>query len=195
MLHPPRRLFIGLIPERSVQLQIQRHCRDWTWPEQARPTRFGRYHIALHDLGDVGLGPEQTLRKALRQLPMQAMELQLGEPQLWQHGIAVLKLGEHQGLRALHKRIGEVLPTAGLKPDGAEFDAHVTLARDAMGASPPREHPFIRWHVREFVLVWSRQPPEVKPAQYDILERFGVNDRSVFQAASGQSGEQFPLFG
>jgi 2'-5' RNA ligase len=194
MLHPPRRLFIGLIPERSVQLQIQRHCRDWTWPEQARPTRFGRYHIGLHFLGDVGLGPQQALRKALRQLPLQAMELQLGTPQVWERGIAVLRPDEHRGLRDLHARIGDALPAAGMLAQNA-FHPHVTLAREAAEATPPAKPPCIRWQVREFVLVWSRQPPEVKPAQYEIVERFGVNDASVFQAPSGQVGEQFPLFG
>jgi 2'-5' RNA ligase len=188
-------LLIGLIPERPVQQQIQRHCRDWTWPQNARPTRFGRYHITLHYLGHLGLAPEQNLRKALRQVPMQPLQLQLGEPQVWRQGIAVLKPDEHDGLHALRERIGQVLPAAGLQPDPAEFAPHVTLARDAIEAKPPREQPFIRWQVREFVLVWSRLPPEVKPAQYEIVERFGVNDRSVFQAASGQAGEQFPLFG
>ena len=47
MLHPPRRLFIGLLPDKNVQSQIQRHCREWGWPEGMRPTRFGRYHLTL----------------------------------------------------------------------------------------------------------------------------------------------------
>lgn len=192
MLHPPRRLFIGLIPDRAVQLQIQRHCRDWQWPDEARPTRFGRYHLTLHFLGLVGVAPEMALRKALRRIPMQAMDLVLGMPHQWQNGIAVLRPDAHQGLQDLRQRIGDVLAVAGLDTPKA-FTPHVTLARNAQAATAPANHPRIHWPVREFVLVRSRLPPEVKPAQYEILERFGVND--LAQAASGQVGEQYPLFG
>lgn len=192
MLHPPRRLFIGLLPEKSVQSQIQRHCRDWSWPEGTRPTRFGRYHLTLHFLGQVGAAPEQILRKALRTMPMQALELELTTPHLWQHGIAVLRPRDHQGLMELRERIGALLPRAGLFTPKS-FTPHVTLARDAHFAEPPKHETSIRWSVREFVLVWSRLPPEVKPARYEVLERFGVNDLAWSQG--GESGGQFPLFG
>lgn len=59
--------------------------------------------------------------------------------------------------------------------------------------SRPSTKPASAGCVREFVLVWSRLPPEVKPARYEVLERFGVNDLAWSQG--GESGEQFPLFG
>lgn len=66
MVPMPRRLFIGLLPDRQVQAAIQRHCREWEWPKGTEPTRFGRYHLTLHALGHVGLVPEQRLRTVLR---------------------------------------------------------------------------------------------------------------------------------
>ena len=107
-------------------------------------------------------------------------------------GIAVLRPREHQGLLELRERIGALLPRAGLFTPKS-FTPHVTLARDAHFAEPPKHEICIRWSVREFVLVWSRLPPEVKPAQYEVLERFGVND--LAWSPGGEPGEQFPLFG
>lgn len=191
MLHPPRRLFIGLIPDRKVQGAIQRHCRDWHFPATAQPVRFGRYQLALHFLGDVGAAPEHALRQALRHIAMQPLELELGTPQLWRGGIAVLLPQAHQGLDRLHAQIAAALPAAGLKAE-AEFHPHITLARDVPEvAAPPG--PFIRWRVHEFLLLWSLQPPQAKPARDEVLERFSGPGHQA-PAASGQAGEQFPLF-
>lgn len=169
MLQPPRRLFIGLLPERLVQLRIQRHARDWTWPEQARLTRVGRYHLTLHFLGDeVGAAPEMRLRKALREVQSPELELLLEMPQTWdRNGVAVLRPQEHAGLRQLRERIADCLPYR-----CPPFTPHVTLARDARGAVPPRATPAISWHVSDFALVWSRV--DTKPAQHVVLERFGL---------------------
>ena len=201
MIQPPRRLFIGLMPARQVQLQIQRHCREWQWPAEARPERFGRYHVTLHFLGDVGLGPEQQLRKALRKIAVQPLELELQTPEVWRNGVAVLRAAPHDGLNALQQRIALALPAAGLKPAAGlqpadqQFKPHVTLARNARHATPPATTNPIRWRVEEFALVWSVLFPQAKPARYDIVETFGVAGGQAPSPAapSGQSGEQFPL--
>lgn len=193
MLQPPRRLFIGLIPDRDIQARIQRHSRAWQWPADAKPTRFGRYHLTLHFLGDaVGLAPEMTLRKALRAIPMRPFELELGTPLMWQQGTAVLRPFDHPALMQLRQHVAEVLPRAGLRsPTG--FTPHVTLAREAFAAMPPATGPRFTWPVREFLLVWSRLWPEVKPSRYEVLERFAANDLAPLP--SGGAGEQFGLFG
>ncbi len=193
-----RRLFIGLMPDRAVQLAIQRHCREWQWPEAARPTRFGQYHITLGFLGDVGLAPEQRLRKALRELTVEPMELELQIPELWRTGVAVLRPGPHDALVALQRSAAGAVSKAGLAAaEDHEFKAHVTLARNAKGAVPPRTVPPIRWNVDEFALVCSVPFPQAKPARYDVLERFGVppGREAGPPAPSGQAGEQGSLLG
>ena len=194
---PPRRLFIGLVPGRQVQGAIQRHCRLWEWPADAKPTPFGRYHMTLNFLGEVGVAPEQHLRKALREVTTEPLELELRTPEVWRNGVAVLQPADHDGLKALHDRIKAAVSVVGLPPVEKNFKPHVTLARNAGQAKPPEATQPIRWRIDEVVLVWSLLWPEAKPARYEIVERFGVAPGREFgpPAASGQPGEQGSLFG
>jgi len=199
MVPLPRRLFIGLLPDRPVQAAIQRHCRDWAWPADARPTRFGRYHLTLHFLGDAGIAPEQRLRKALRDVMVEPLELELCLPQAWRNHVAVVRPEDHDGLQALHRRIALATTAAGLQPTPTDkFTPHVTLARNAAQARAPlaASRP-IRWRIDEFALVWSLLWPQAKPARYEVVERFGVKPGREVQApmVNGRAGEQFPLFG
>jgi 2'-5' RNA ligase len=54
----------------------QRHCREWEWPEN-QAHAAGRHHLTLHFLGDSSLAPEQRLRKALREVAVEALEIEL----------------------------------------------------------------------------------------------------------------------
>ena len=196
MVPPPRRLFIGLMPGRQVQSALQRHCRQWAWPEGAKPTGFGRYHLTLHFLGEVGVAPEQRLRQALRKVIVEPLELELSVPEVWPNRVAVLRPAAHDGLKALHGRIADAVSVAGLPPAEKKFKPHVTLARNAASATPPDAVQPIRWRVDEVVLVWSVLFPQAKPARYEIVEHFGVAPGREMQppASSGQPGEQGSLF-
>ena len=186
MIPLPKRMFVGLMPDRATQFAIQRHCRQWHWPEGCVPTRFGRYHLTLHFLGDiVGPGTEQRLRRALRDVAMRPLLLQLEGAQVWRNHVAVLRPREDSDLHALHHAVGTAMTAAGFAPS-ARFTPHVTLARHAQGACPPGSLAPIEWRAREFVLVWSRLYPEVKPARYEIVESF---------AAGGAAQDELPLFG
>jgi 2'-5' RNA ligase len=192
MLAPPRRLFIGLIPDRVTQMAIQRHCSLWQWPKGCEPTRFGRYHITLHFLGEQGPGIEARLRRALGQVHLPPMQLELAQPQVWRNHVAVLRLSDDSAVRALH----EALATAAKLSAPNRFEPHVTLAHRAAGAQPPLEMRPITWQVREFALVWSRLYPEVKPSRYEILESFGLTGQGDWAPArsSGAARSQMPLF-
>ena len=192
----PHRLFIGLMPDRQLQAAIQRHCRQWEWPEQAKPTRFGCYHLTLCFLGEVGLAPEQRLRKALREVVVTPLELELRVPEVWRNHVAVLRPADHDGLQALQGRVAEAVSQAGLPVVHNTFKAHVTLARNAAQARPPEAVQPIRWRVDEVVLVWSVLYPQAKPARYEVVERFGVTPGRELgpPAPSGQGGEQLGLW-
>jgi RNA 2',3'-cyclic 3'-phosphodiesterase len=195
MVREPRRLFIALMPDKKVQGAIARHCREWTWPEGARATPFGHYHLTLHFLGDVGLAPEQRLRKALRKVTVEPLEIELCIAQVAFKSIAVLAPAPHDGLRSLHQRIAAVMPAAGLMPSPQEFKPHLTLARKAAGATPPAKVKPIAWRVSEFALVWSVLWPQAKPSRYEVVEQFetAADLREQGPAPSGQPGEQYPL--
>ena len=191
----PRRLFIGLLPPREVQARIARHAAQWHWPLEAQRTRFGRYHLTLQFLGDeVRLATENRVRAALRDVPMQPLELVLATPMTWaKNGIAVLLPDAHDGLFALRERIGDALSRAGIGPPRLAFTPHVTLGRHAHQAVPPHGAPPIDFSASEFVLVWSRL--DTRPAEYVVLERYGATPGWVPPAPSGHRGEQGQLFG
>ncbi|MES2937801.1 MAG: RNA 2',3'-cyclic phosphodiesterase [Pseudomonadota bacterium] len=173
---PPKRLFVGLMPERAIQAQLQRHCTTWEWPDEARLVPFARYHLTLYFIGEVGAATEQQLRQALREVPMHPLELALGAPEPWPNQVAVLRPAENPGLRALHARIAHAVVDAGLEPELRGYKPHVTLARNAAGAQPPARTEPIRWAAREFALVWSVLPAAGIPARYEVLEWFGARE-------------------
>lgn len=83
-------------------------------------------------------------------------------------------------------------------PLQARIEAHRREWRWPEGASPTREgryHLTLHWHVREFVLVWSRLWPDVPAARYEVLARCPANDLPALPAGpSVQPGEQLALF-
>jgi 2'-5' RNA ligase len=167
---PARRLFIALYPDTAVQAAIDAQRALWQWPPRARLTRPPRIHLTLHFLGQVDGAREAALREALADVPMRRLDLVLATPQVWRNRIAVLLADEDQGLRVLLERLARQVRHAGrAAPDTAGWIPHLTIAREATGARPPRDAQPIRWQVSEFVLVWSRMAPVWR---HEVLARY-----------------------
>ena len=166
---PTRRLFIGLFPDAAVQAAIDAQRARWQWPPGCRLTRAERLHLTLHFLGEVDPQREAALQDGLARLPMHPLTLVLGSPQVWHNRVAVLVASEHQGLRSLHDALTRQVLHAGLAPSDTRWTPHLTIARDALGATPPADAPPIRWRVSEFALVWSRMAPVWR---HDVLARY-----------------------
>jgi 2'-5' RNA ligase len=173
MVPAPRRLFAALMPGPQVREAVRQHCGLWEWPPGARLSPPERYHLTLRFLGDVELAAEERLRRELRTARAEPLELQLALPQLLGRGIAVLMPLPHEGLLALHQRVGAALAAAGVECASSSFTPHVTLARRAAGARPPSDAPPIGWAAREFALVSSVPARQGEPARYDLVETFG----------------------
>ena len=168
-LEPTRRLFIGLMPDASVQAAIDVQRQAWHWPPGCRLTRPQRMHLTLHFLGQVDPMRAAALQDALAKAPMSELALVLGAPQVWRNHVAVLLAQEHEGLRALHAGLALQLVRAGLVPARARWPPPVTVARDAAGAGAPADPQPIRWRVAAFALVWSRLAPDWR---HEVLARY-----------------------
>lgn len=169
---PALRLFIALWPSDEVRSGIAQWQSQWAWPERAAVVRPERLHLTLHFLGDVAPERVLELKYELAPVPTPRFELHFGRPELWQHGIAVLR-PDHSPtqLRGLHARIGLALSRIGLPVEDRPYRPHVTLARRAAGAQPPPEPPDLRWEAgRGFALVQTLGGGR----GYEILERFGA---------------------
>src|SRR5437868_10616881 len=132
------RLFIALWPPDPVREAIARWQAQWTWPEHAALVKTDRLHVTLHFLGQLPQQRILDLKYVLGRITSQAFALHFGHPELWQHGIAVLRPDNSPtALRGLHARIGLALGQIGLTLEDRSYRPHVTLARRAVAAQPP----------------------------------------------------------
>ena len=144
---PAVRLFLGLWPHTEVHAALLGHAASWDWPVSARRTRPERLHLTLHFLGNVQAARVPSLRAGL-QVDWQGGDLVLDRATVWPGGIAVLEAGRiAPALADLRARLGSALDALDLPVESRPWRPHVTLARKASGAHPPREFPAIMWRV------------------------------------------------
>lgn len=171
MHSPTVRLFIALWPPDAARTAIARWQSEWQWPERASVVATERLHATLHFIGDVAPQRVLDLRYVLKPVPAPRFELHFGRPDIWPRGIAVLRPDNSPTvLRGLQARIGLALAGIGLPVAEQRYRPHVTLARRAMGATPPARAPDITWEAKDgFVLAQTLGGGR----GYEILERFG----------------------
>lgn len=149
------RLFIGLWPSPAVLGAVLAQRERWTWPPGARLVAPDKLHLTLHFLGDVATARIPELIAALEG-PTPAFTLRLVTAEVWRQGAAVLApSAPPEELGALHDRIGATLQRLALPVEARRFRPHLTLARDARGATPPANPEPIDWPVSAVRLVRS----------------------------------------
>ena len=163
------RLFLALWPAPRQRAALAHHGREWRWPPGSRLVAPDNLHLTLHFIGNVPGEHLPELRQALR-LPCQPFELNLDQPQLWPHGIAVLAPQTiPRALMQLQATLGEILRCLGLPTEARDFRPHVTFARHAQGATPPPATAPIHWPVRGYALVEARPGGSI---DYRVLESY-----------------------
>lgn len=168
-----RRLFIGLMPDPGVAQAVLDWRARWTWPAGVALAAPAHMHLTMAFLGEVDEALQAPLEAGLSAVPCEPFTLRLQGAQVWPPGIAVLRPGPEPGLEVLHGRLAGVLASLGLGAVTRRWKPHVTLARKAQGARAPAQPPDIAWRVSGFALVWSRLPPQVPQARYDVLRQWG----------------------
>lgn len=166
--HDTVRLFVTLWPDERVRAALRAHRNTWHWPRAAAAMHADRLHLTLHFLGSQPRALIPQLEQALA-LPFTPFELAFGHADVWRHGSAVLEpLAVPGALLDLHAALGHALAGLGIVPEERPFRPHVTMARHAAGATPPRTCPPIHWPVSGFALVES-QPDH---GGYVVLRRY-----------------------
>jgi 2'-5' RNA ligase len=166
---PSWRLFLAVWPDAAVREALAGWQRAWTWPPGAALVPSERLHLTLHFLGNVPVGELPALTDGLR-VPFEPFELPFGHAELWPGGTAVVR-PEHtpQALLGLHGGLATALAGLERPVESRRYKAHVTLARRAIGATPPAAPPKFTWRADAgFVLV--RSLPD--RAGYEVLARF-----------------------
>jgi 2'-5' RNA ligase len=163
------RLFVALWPGSAMRVRIAAHQREWAWPPGAVPVARERLHLTLHFLGAVPRSSIAALRCGLC-VAFDRFEIGLEQAELWRGGVAVLRPAElPPALDALRERLDGALERLQQPSDGKPFKPHLTLARRAQGAMPPRQPAGIRWPVGGYALIESELRP---PSRYRVLQRY-----------------------
>lgn len=169
MFRDNARLFLALWPGPEVRAALAQYSDVWHWPAKAARVRAEKLHLTLHFIGDVERKRLPELQQQLR-ISFEPFALQLGYPELWPHGIAVLR--PHAipaGLMQLQAALGSELQRLALPVDAREFRPHVTLARRANEAVLPPQQLLIDWHVDGYALVESEFDAH---RTYTVLARY-----------------------
>lgn len=155
MFQDRARIFLAIWPGPEVRAAITQYRDTWRWPSRAAPVRPEKLHLTLHFIGDIERERLPELQQQLH-VHFEPFRLQLGSPELWPHGIAILRPGTiPAGLRQLQAALGRALRNLDLPLDAREFQPHVTLARHASGAALPERQALVDWDVDQYVLVES----------------------------------------
>ena len=156
-------------PDAAVRHALAAWQRAWTWPPGAALVPPDRLHLTLHFIGNVAPAQLAALAAGMR-LPFEPFELHFGQAAAWPGGTAVLRPdATPPALLRLHGRLAAALAALELPVESRPYQAHVTLARRAAGATPPADGPDLNWRADAgFVLV--RSLPD--RGGYEVLERF-----------------------
>ena len=160
------RLFIALWPTPAVLGAVLAQREHWTWPRGVRQVAPAKLHLTLHFLGAVAAARIPELIAALDG-PAPAFTLRLDTAEVWRQGVAVLAPGAPPPeLQALHSRLGAALQKLSLPVEARRYRPHLTLARDARGATPPAAVEPIDWPLSAVRLVQSQD------GRYEMLAQW-----------------------
>lgn len=150
-----KRLFVALMADERLQQAVTTYRDDWVWPNGATLVMAANLHVTLRFIGEVDHARLQRLKEWLAHVPPPDFRIELRSPACSADGAACVDLPLSDGLVALHERVSAASTWAGFGLQDPVWRPHMTLARNAKGASPPQLRPGIPWHVSSFELLQS----------------------------------------
>jgi 2'-5' RNA ligase len=163
------RLFLALWPDQAVADSLAEHARCWSLPSDCLRYAPRDWHVTLHFLGSVASERLPELADAL-DVSVDPFELVLDAPQLWPRGLAILGATRvPEALHDLHRRLADALAAQDLPVERRTYRPHVTLARRAGAAMPPKDPAAVAWRAQDFVLVVSTGKPD---RRYEVICRY-----------------------
>jgi len=151
------RLFLALWPDACTRRAVADWQMQWLWPSGARLVPPDQLHLTMHFIGQVDAQQLPLLKQGLA-VAFEPFELELGHAEQWSGGLALLSPQQPpEVMHALHARMADALRALDLEVETRPFRPHLTLARRAVGATPPAERLQCRWPIKGYALVQSLQ--------------------------------------
>lgn len=169
-----RRLFFALWPDDAVQGQLAAVASRWT----QHPVPAANIHMTLVFLGACSEAKSRCCCEAVSGIRRESFEWQLDYLGAWpRRGIQWLGSSRiPEVLPGLVKDLESVLLPCGYEPEKRPFVPHITLSRKERNPRPQAGVEPVRWWVRDFVLVESRNTPD--GIKYVVLQRWPLEDRA-----------------
>lgn len=122
-----------------MRRELVAYGEHWGWPQGARVVRPQDLHVTLQFLGDIASERLPDLDAALKAVRSVNVPVEMGQPEVWPGGIAIVHVLPNGSLTELHRLIGTQLQQLGIALDSRLYWPHITLARNARGATPPAQ--------------------------------------------------------
>lgn len=170
----PWRLFFAIWPTPGIATLLNAWSRTAQVECGGRVALPANIHLTLAFLGDVSPGRVKRLAECGRRAGGAAHSLALEEARYWKHN-RVVWAGPRAippALGALAEALNQELIAADFPTEAREFNAHVTLIRQARLPRMLPGLPTIVWPVSEMVLV--RTQLSSTGSSYAMLERFAL---------------------
>jgi 2'-5' RNA ligase len=170
----PWRLFFAIWPTPEIATLLNAWSRTAQVECGGRVTLPANIHLTLAFLGDVSPGRAKRLAECGRRAAGVAHSLALEEARYWKHN-RVVWAGPRvipPALGSLAQALTRELIAADFPTEAREFNAHVTLIRQARLPRMLPGLPTIVWPVSEMVLV--RTQLSSTGSSYAMLERFAL---------------------
>lgn len=168
----PWRLFFAIWPTPEIAALLNAWSRTAQVECGGRVTLPANIHLTLAFVGDVSPGRAKRLAECGRRAGGAAHSLALEEARYWKHN-RVVWAGPRvipPALGLLAQALTQELIAADFPTEAREFNAHVTLIRQARLPRTLPGLPTIIWPVSEMVLV--RTQLSSTGSSYAMLERF-----------------------
>lgn len=153
------RLFFAFVPDRPERESLASWRDTCDFGPAARPVPADNFHVTLCFLGEIAPEAIEGLRSAAAAVPFAAGHIELRAPEVWVHGVAVLRAEPSRELLDLHARLECAIAPFAKAPETLPWKPHLTLARQASANAStitPATPPLSGWEVRRFGLFESR---------------------------------------
>jgi len=166
------RFFFAFVPDRPQRDAVATWRETCDFGPAARPVPADNFHVTLYFLGEIAPEAIEGLRSAAAAVPFAAGHVELREPEVWAHGVAVLRADPSREVLELRARLETATAPFAQAPETRPWKPHLTVARRAsMNASnfTPAFPPLGGWEVRRFGLFESRA------GRYSEIASFSAN--------------------
>jgi len=166
------RLFFAFVPDRPMREAVASWRDTCDFGPAARLVPADNFHVTLYFLGEIAPEAIDGLRSAAAAVPFGIGHIELRAPEVWEHGVAVLRADASRELVYLRARLEDAIAPFAQAPETRPWKPHMTLARQSsanastiMPASPPPGG----WEVGRFGLFESRA------GRYSEVASFSAN--------------------